>query len=113
LIDPDVDLVGSSSRFATKSDLEGELLERYEAVVTVSAAQGVGIENLLAEIENMLARQMVDVDTTLPYSAGDLVSLWHKYGVIEGTEYDEKGMHVRGKLPTWLVSVFKEAQLDA
>lgn len=101
LIDPETELAGQE-RFAMRRGIGDELSERYERVVPVSARQGVGIDELSATIERILVAQMVDVDTTLPYSAGDLMDLWHRQGIIDSEEYGEEGIHVRGKLPGWI-----------
>ena len=68
----------------------------------MSARQGVGIVALLETIERILVAQMVDVDTIVPYSAGELIDLWHRQGIVEHEEYSAEGIHIRGKLPAWI-----------
>jgi len=107
LVDPEVELTPGEP-LAMRHTAAMEIMERYQRVIPVSAAQGVGIEELLAEIEDVLMSQMAAVEATLPYQAGDLIALWRKQGVIEGQSYTPKGTLVRGRLPQWLLGVIRE-----
>lgn len=109
LIDPEADL-GSQGYWgiAPGTALDGlmvRFLDRYDQAVPISADQGVGMEELLAAIQKVLFDQMVEVDITLPYQAGDLLALWHKQGVVEMEDYQPKGIHVRGRVPRWMSHV--------
>jgi GTP-binding protein HflX len=108
LVDPESDLESTGERFSMRRNLMHELADHSQRIVSISARQGVGIEDLLAAIEEMLVEQMVEVDLTLPYAAGDMLSLWHKQGVITQQEYGQSGIRVRGRLPRWLVGVVTE-----
>jgi GTP-binding protein HflX len=65
----------------------------------VSAAQGRGVDGLLQAISEALASQFVALDVLIPYERGDLVALFHRFGIIEVEEYQERGTHLRGSLP--------------
>jgi GTP-binding protein HflX len=67
--------------------------------VQVSALQGSGIDALLRCISENLLRQFIALDVRVPYDRGDLVALFHKYGVIEHESYEESYVHVCGSLP--------------
>jgi GTPase len=105
LVDPETDLAGPEGPFAMRHSALDELRERYPHVVMVSAQQGVGMDDLLATIEQTLVEQMVDVDVTIPYQAGELLNMWHKQGIIEEQKYVQAGVRVRGKLPKWMVGI--------
>ncbi|MCE5257762.1 MAG: GTPase HflX [Chloroflexi bacterium] len=109
LVEPEGELRTGRTRFFTPQDDLTLLHERYSVVIPISAEQGVGIEELLAAVEGVLVQQMVEVDVVLPYSAGDLLNLWHKQGVVESEIYRSGGTRVRGKLPPWLVEQIREA----
>src|SRR6266699_3628393 len=49
--------------------------------VQISALQGSGIDALLRCISENLLRQFITLDVRVPYYRGDLVALFHKYGV--------------------------------
>ena len=68
-------------------------------VVRVSALNGEGIDELLSCISENLLLQFVALDVLIPYSHGELVALFHKYGTIEDESYEESGTHLRGYMP--------------
>lgn len=74
--------------------------------VAVSAQRRWGISELLARIESTLAKSMVALEVVIPYQRNDLVSLWHKRGVIEQEQYANEGTRVVGRLPHELVPQF-------
>jgi GTPase len=67
--------------------------------VQMSALQGSGIDTLLRCISENLLRQFIALDVRVPYDRGDLVALFHKYGVIEHESYEESYVHLCGSLP--------------
>ncbi len=108
LIEPAADSHAQEGRFAMRRDVVLELRERYADVAPISAQQGVGIEELLEMIENLLVREMVEVDVVLPYRAGELLALWHKQGIVACEEYGETGIRVRGRLPKWVEGIIAD-----
>lgn len=109
LTDPEL-LTGGTlvGRFASGEGLIAQTAPGHEAVIPISAEQGVGIEDLLRAVESALVERMVSLDLALPYGAGDLLNLWHEQGVIEEERYTAKGIRVRGKVPHWLASRLEE-----
>jgi len=91
-----------------RRDVVLELREKYGDVAPISAQQGVGIEELLEMIENVLVREMVEIDVVLPYRAGELLALWHKQGIVACEEYGETGIRVRGRLPKWVEGIIAD-----
>lgn len=67
--------------------------------IRVSALQGTGIDDLLSCISENLVLQFVALDVLVPYDRGELVALFHKYGMIEHESYEETGTHLRGHIP--------------
>jgi GTP-binding protein HflX len=57
------------------------------------------VPELLARVETVLNRSMTPIEALIPYSAGELVNLWHVHGLIEQEEHTEQGVRVRGLLP--------------
>jgi GTPase len=86
-------------------DLIVGLLDRYDQVVPISAEQGVGIDELLGAVQQVLLDQMIEIDTTLAYTEGDLLAIWRQQGAIEVEQYKPQGVHVKGRVPRWLASV--------
>jgi GTPase len=91
---------------------EGDVAGMAEALglpsdhIAVSAQRGWGIEALRLRIEESLAQSMVALDAFIPYNRNDLVSLWHRRGVIEQEEYVNEGTHIQGRVPRTLVTAF-------
>lgn len=109
LVDPETELEPTpSGRFAMRSSRVDELRTMYEHVAPVSAEQGVGIEDLLGMVETVLSDQMVEADVVMPYGNGELLNLWHKQGIVEEESYTEAGVHVRGRIPKWLLGPLGE-----
>jgi len=112
LVDPESDLgKAPESRFATPS-AQPDDWERYQQVVTASAAQGVGIDELLEAIEAQLISAMEAVTMTIPYAHGELVDLWHKRGIVEALDYVEQGVTITGRVPRWLLGIISEHAQD-
>jgi GTP-binding protein HflX len=76
--------------------------------VLVSAATGFGLETLRAEIAALLASIWEDVDVTLPYAAGELLSRVRERGTVE-VEYGERSVRVRGQIAPALASELRAA----
>jgi GTP-binding protein HflX len=102
LIDPETELSGDRGRFALGRSLLDTMTERYEYVVPISAQQGVGIDELLDTVEQVLAEQMIWLEAVIPYSAGELLNLWHTQGIVEDVSYVPSGVRVMGRLPAAL-----------
>jgi GTPase len=74
--------------------------------IAVSARNHWGLDALRERIEATLAQAMVTLDAFIPYDRNDLISLWHRRGVIEQQEYVNEGAHIQGRLPQTLVRQF-------
>jgi len=102
LIDPDELLTHTDERFYPGPSPLVLLREHYPAPLLISAAQGVGLSDLLDAVSVALSADMVAVDTVVPYASGEVLNLWHLHGIIDGQAYDGSGIHVTGRLPRWL-----------
>ena len=75
--------------------------------VAISAARRVGIDDLLARVEQVLYESLVPMRVRLPYRAGDLIALFHDQGVVEMERHEEKNVLLAGRLPGRLVAMFR------
>ncbi|HOG45973.1 MAG TPA: GTPase HflX [Anaerolineae bacterium] len=80
---------------------------RYPHGVAVSAAQGLGLEQLLARLELALAESMVWLVVEIPYQENALVAQFHKHGLVEKEDYGDTGTRVEGYLPQRLVPAYR------
>ncbi len=70
----------------------------------VSARTGVGIEELLALIDDELPRPAIEVQALVPYTQGALVSRVHAEGELLGAEHTGEGTLLHAKVPAELAA---------
>ena len=78
---------------------KADLVERTDIpvgsdVVAVSAASGIGMDRLLAAIEEALGQSRYHVLLTLPYSMGGMVDKLHSSAKVHSVEYTAEGIEV-------------------
>ena len=74
--------------------------------VPVSALTGEGIEELLIAVEAAVEQYMMPLRVHLPYSRGDLLSLFHERGQVEDEEHSADGVTLFGRLPRRMYPAF-------
>jgi GTP-binding protein HflX len=86
--------------------------ESYPGGVPISALRGEGIELLLAKIREKLFESYRSISVEIPYSKGDLISLFHEEGQVEVVTNEYEGVLIQGRLPIRLLARFKEFVID-
>jgi GTP-binding protein HflX len=76
--------------------------------VPISALTGQGIETMLLAIEATIEKQFPPITVKLPYSRGDLVSLFHERGQVSTESHEADGILIYGRLPERLQPYFAE-----
>lgn len=74
--------------------------------VPVSALTGEGMEELLIAVEAAAEKYMMPLRVHLPYTRGDLLSLFHERGQVENEEHGPDGIDIFGRLPRRLRPAF-------
>ena len=74
--------------------------------IAVSALKGWGLEPLCQRIEEILDRENVPLEATVPYNRQDLVILFRERGYVDSEEYGPDGVHISGRLPRRYVHHF-------
>ncbi len=108
LVEPETLEQVDETRFGRRDGPLGQLASQYEHMVYLSAEQGVGIEELLAEIEALLVAEMLPFDVLIPYSAGEVVSSWREHGIVDDIDYGPAGIRVVGRLPRWATGILDD-----
>ncbi len=90
---------------------QGLLIENV--AVPTSALKGTGIDELLVAIEAVIETQFPPIAVKLPYSRGDLVSMFHERGQVSSESHEGDGVLIYGRLPERLQPYFKEYVADA
>ena len=84
------------------------LVSVHPDTVVVSAVTGEGIDDLLEEVARRLEGVTVDVDLTVPYERGDVVSSLHDLGEILEEHHSPEGTRLLVKLQKRHVDRFHE-----
>jgi GTP-binding protein HflX len=82
-------------------------LTSFPNVVALSALKNQGLPELLARIQTVLQDALTPIDARLPYTEGQLISIFHEQGVVELIEHEEKGVHLKGRVPSRLAARFR------
>jgi len=85
----------------------GERLALSSVAVPISALTGEGIDTLLLAIEAVIERELQQVTVKIPYSRGDLISLFHERGQVNDEDHLADGTVIYGRLPHRLVHYFE------
>jgi GTP-binding protein HflX len=76
-----------------------KLVGRYPDAVFISAAEGAGMGDLLARLEDELSKLRIEVTLDIPFDRGDVVSRVHEQGDVIEETYGETGTHLVARLP--------------
>jgi GTP-binding protein HflX len=92
---------------------DAEIIERvvdiasaYPNCVPISAAEGIGLEQLLERVQEVLKEDLKPLIVRLPYSSDGLLKLFYEQGIVEREEYAEQGITIEGKVPERLAERF-------
>jgi GTP-binding protein HflX len=80
--------------------------------VPISALTGEGIPNLLLAIEGLIEGRFARITVRLPYSRGDLLSMFHERGQLESEQHEANGILLTGRLPQRLLAYFEAYRLE-
>jgi GTP-binding protein HflX len=86
--------------------------EQYVAETPISAQNNIGIDKLLAAIEDVLNSFLRKTKLSIPYQRGDLVSQLFELATVEGQEHTEDGVVLTVQLPPSLQERLKKFQIN-
>lgn len=93
-------------------DVLGQWMEEYPDAVPISARQRTGLDTLLTEVERVLGSGLMEIRVRIPYSATELVNVFHRKGVVESEDYSPKGTLIAGKIPKALAGEFEVYRVE-
>ena len=76
-----------------------------DASVTISAATGEGVPELLAELEKIIRESRVYIDKLIPYRDAALAARVRKAGQLISEEYLEDGIRIQAYVPAQLAGI--------
>jgi GTP-binding protein HflX len=91
------------------ADQWAEQAARHAHSVAISARERIGLDTLLARIEQMLSANLVPVEALIPYSAGELLAAVHRHGTIGNEEHTATGTRIRARVPVWLAAALEQS----
>ncbi len=71
----------------------------YPNAVPVSALQETGLTALCEMIAQVLAKNMIGMQVTIPFNRGELVELFHRRGYVDHEEHQTSGTYIAGRIP--------------
>jgi GTPase len=93
-------------RVPDPSAIEAWLIE-FPNSLAVSAAHGLGLEALLARVEELLAAGSVYIKVCIPYDHTSLLALFHAHGTVVEASHEPDGSIVEGYLPRRWLELFR------
>ena len=88
-----------------KADKEHEEFLKENAILT-SARSGLGLDALLATLDQLRSQRMASVDLLLPYDKVSLINTIRESGTVQLEEYTADGIHVKGLVDKKLLYIF-------
>ncbi len=82
-------------------------LDLEHPAIPVSAVTGEGLDELVIAIEASLMQYLRPLQVLLPYQRGDLLSMLHERGQVDGEEHGADGVKVFARLPERLFPYFE------
>ena len=81
-----------------KPEILMEILRKESNAFAFSARTGFGLSTLLSAIESSLPRPSIEINLTIPFDRGDLVSAIHQKGEILSESYSEFGTVIHARV---------------
>ena len=106
---PMVIALNKADHLTNAEEVIGEL-DLSAPAALVSAKTGKGIEELLIMVEAAMVQLLQPVEVLIPYTRGDLLSLFYERGQVDQEKHTGEGVHLFGRVPKRLIPVFEPFQ---
>lgn len=91
-------------------EMANELLTDFPQAVAISALKGIGINELLQAVEKELFESFSPIAVQIPYTEGQLISLFHEQGQVTVIEHKRRGVTIQGYIPNRLLARYAPYQ---
>ena len=88
-------------------------VNEFPKAVAISALNGIGFDELMRLIESELFENYSRISVQIPYTEGQLISLFHEQGQVEHIEHTRKGVFIQGQIPGRLLARYNDFQATA
>jgi GTP-binding protein HflX len=105
----DIPIITAFNKIDRLKDPESAIaaLDEFPNTYPISAKTGQGIEELLEAIERELFESYLELDVRIPFSEGQLISMFHESGQVIEVTHGENGAHIKGLIPRRLLFNFE------
>ncbi|MBG0783806.1 MAG: GTPase HflX [Anaerolineaceae bacterium] len=105
----DIPIITAFNKIDMLKDPESAVatLDEFPNTYPISAKTGQGIEELLEAIERELFEGYLELDVKIPFSEGQLISMFHESGQVIEVTHGENGAHIKGLIPRRLLYNFE------
>ena len=105
----DIPIITAFNKIDLLKDPEGAIvtLDEFPNTYPISAISGQGIDELLEAIERELFESYIELDVKIPFSEGQLISMFHESGQVIDVSHGENGAHIKGLIPRRLLFHFE------
>lgn len=76
-----------------------QVLQNFPDALAISALKGQGIDELLALVQKRLYEELLPISVRIPYTEGQLISLFHESGQVERIEHQRGSVLIDGSIP--------------
>ncbi|MHC1740940.1 MAG: GTPase HflX [Anaerolineaceae bacterium] len=90
-----------------------DVVIEFPKAVAISALNGIGFNELMRLIESELFENYTKISVQIPYTEGQLISLFHEQGQVEHIEHTRKGVFIEGLIPGRLLARYSTFQSSA
>ena len=80
----------------------------YPESLVVSALEGMGLESLVAAVDDALRARMTETELTIPYDRGDVLAAVYREGEVIKEEHLAEGTRIHALLPPPRLASFEE-----
>ena len=105
----DIPIITAFNKIDMLKDPESAVatLDEFPNTYPISAKTGQGIEELLEAIERELFEGYLELHVKIPFSEGQLISMFHESGQVIEVTHGENGAHIKGLIPRRLLYNFE------
>ncbi len=72
----------------------------YRGAVRTSATRGLGLNELLTAVSEVLVENLVSISALVPYAQGEILSLIHSQGIVLEETHTAQGVEIKARVPS-------------